>query len=274
MEGYRQKMPKKTANKNPLRPVVGERLRVALSHAGLSNRELSKQLTDAGIFVRSPTLDYITSDPQKQMRCRESLINGICDLLKAADVPGSGLTPEWFMGEQDVLPFFPLEYMFNPAGTGIGGPGVACSPALLEALSTAPTRTQLVLNDFMAKCHAAIMRELHVQYGEKDAKREYEQWGKSILSAFLTLIDSRAWGLMWLKHPERARHKTSFPGAAEIVRAWEVILEPWFTGRDELNLEAFLQFKPMLLTEDVKNIRRGIRKSSTGRRKQSGRKRS
>lgn len=218
----------------------GLRLRAALGRLGLSNRETARQLKELGVTVRPTTLDYITSSPQRQRRCRRSLVKGLVRLFAAHGIPGSRVTEAWLTGEEKRPAFVPEVDLLDTSGSGGLGHYVD-RPGLF--IDDQPPAEQLILNEFMARCHAAIMRDLRGEYGD-GAVEQYGQWGYTLLLALVTFVDSHAWRHSCLRtnrrEPDEENQSYEFtsPGIGELVAAWEVILSPWFAGESLLHLPA------------------------------------
>ena len=222
--------------KDPLVDVVGLRVRAALDRVGLSNRETVRQLAEIGIVIQNTTLDYITASPQHQKRCRRSLVKGLVRLFAAHGIPGSRVTETWLTGEEKRPAFVPEADMLDSSGSG-GEEHYVDRPGLF--IDDQPPAEQLILNEFMARCHAAIVRDLHGEYGD-GAVKEYGEWGYALLFALVALVDSCGWrhGCLRTDIPDSSEYEFAGPGTAELVAAWEVILSPWFAGESLLHLPA------------------------------------
>ena len=233
--------------------VRGLRVRATLDRVGLSNRETVRQLAEIGIVVQNTTLDYITASPQRQKKCRRSLVKGLVRLFAAHGIPGSRVTEAWLTGEEKRPAFVPEVDLLDTSGSGGFGHYVD-RPGLF--IDDQPPAEQLILNEFMARCHAAIMRDLRGEYGD-GALKQYGQWGYALLLALVTFVDSHAWRHSCLRtdrrEPDEENQSYEFtsPGIAELVAAWEVILSPWFAGESLLHLPAICNL--LLVVHDLES---------------------
>lgn len=239
-------MPKKkphrrtnTGAADPLVPVSGSHLRAALEYVHLSNREAARRLADEqGLVVHPQTLDNLTVDPQRQRRCRTSVLSGLTYLLVSE---GLVVPLTWLQGRRP-LPFLP-----HPHVTDYGGRGetlrLPVPPAGLIPVEEPPAE-QLARNSFLHLCAAAIWRDAHTQFGD-EAAAWHREHGPTVLIALDQFLNAEAWQRVLLKDVERKALNWQ-PATVTLADAFRLLLEPWLAGRAALDLDALTRLVAQL----------------------------
>jgi hypothetical protein len=233
---------KRTKPAGELVRVDAERLHRAILRAGQSRVGVARQLKRRGISITSQYLDQLATG--KRGKCRTNVLRGLAEVLKRPTTD-TAVMERFLRGEAALVPGVRSVFSFAAEGE-VPGEALLAEHEFVMAARTA---------------HRRAFRRVHKDAGVAD--REFEGRGWRALAAVRNLIDPGRWRALLLPirssmldgggltvtitSGDKLRTRAYADAAVHLAAAFEIILEPWLSGKEELDLTTLGSLEGIML---------------------------